>query len=267
MFCEKCGATLVDGAKFCKSCGMRILYGGEAGQGHNINVEANINAQAQVEASASMQTQVYNTYNSNVNMAGPAMAAPAMVQGAATAANVAAGAAGKIISAKAIIAGFAAIIFLLVFGFAGYCHFMLSGPEEVVESFIDSICDMNLNAAVDCLDPSSQAQIKATLGLYNIALSIVDAPVDISAVMDLTPLFGEEMEDYKVTDAVTDYSSNEYLDRISPDFPFYNDLAKFFSDEAVVHVSLISESGDKDELDLLVKKYDGEWKIEGSNTF
>lgn len=253
MFCEHCGAEVADGAKFCRMCGTKIEY--------------SVNVQPQISNTLNGNTGIgVNTaWNSN-GMNAPGMNVPGMVQGAGTVLTAATVGTRKTVSAGALIAGFVAAICAAFLIFAGYCHYMVSGPDEVVRSFARSYNNMDLKGVVDCLDPVSQAQLKAGLGLADIALSAFEVPIDSSMLLDIAPLLGDEMEDISVTKAVVDYNSNQIPGVFGPGNPFYKDFAKFFADEAVVHATLSTEYGEEEVIDIPVRKYDGEWKIDGTDS-
>ncbi|MDD3369382.1 MAG: hypothetical protein PHP50_10960 [Lachnospiraceae bacterium] len=140
----------------------------------------------------------------------------------------------------------------------------VNGPDDVVEDFLTAIQEMDINEMIGCMDPKSEKQLNAVMGISGSVVGAVTGfDLDMSAAAELLPMFmdGSEYDTMEIEVLDTDvvYSGNAMADAI----PFeIEGLDKIFAKDAEVSVTIMID-GETESDTVECHNYGwGNWRIE-----
>lgn len=213
-FCMHCGKPLEGDMLFCESCGSRVqpaenTSAPSAAEGVELPAPGQTPAQppepapvqqpvqaapaqapvqipAQPPASAAFQAPpVFQTPGAASAGAGVAQAVGQMAAGGVKRASHV----GRTVAIWTVVAAF-------LLGLATACvSYFAHGPEETVESFFDSVVSMDYEGMLGCVDPGTEKQIRAVMGITgDLFGAITGIGLDFEDLAALAPMFAPEVD-------------------------------------------------------------------------
>ena len=156
--------------------------------------------------------------------------------------------------------------------FGLWLEFGVTGPDQVVEDFVEAFDDMDYNGIVECLDPESQVALKAMSGLTGLFTELIfEVDIDPDVMFGLLPMLAEyegvEIPTLDVEVVDVEYSGEEYekfMELCPIKIPV---VGKLMADEAVVRV--VMSINDEPSNDYFVLKQYGSkgWRIDGQHVY